>query len=148
MEQKGLHYLDTAYEIFPNRPEDDPNYLFADAGIFTLELYEGLIYLDLKKGKEAYSAFSQIEKALSTIIVLERIRLEIVNHQGRAAIMKNNLDEYVASRKAGMTGAVAIKSRKRFDEAFNIFQQDVPPAWYKKPQLKPLIEQYHLLPLN
>jgi hypothetical protein len=144
--QEALFYLSLAYDTLPDHPELDPNFALSDfCGPYTLSLYNGLIHLSLGKPSDAWNGFEKFKTRPSGIVVPERIRLEIVNHQGRAAIMKNSFDEYEACLKDGLAGAVALGSKKRFDEVFNIFQRDVPKDWYKKPQLQPLIEHYHLI---
>jgi len=138
-------YINLAYEAFPEHPEQDPSFAFDDHGFFNLALYKGIMYTHLIQPKAAWEAFEAHKKSAN---IPERMRLEIINHQGKAAILANDLDKYIACLEDGLAGAVALKSKKRFDEAFNIFRQDVPATWHKEPLIKPLIEQYRLLPVS
>jgi hypothetical protein len=79
------------------------------------------------------------------LAIPERIRLEIVNLQGSAAIMSNNLDTYASHLDDGIAGAIALKSKKRFDEAYSSFKQEMPRAWLKDAQIKELSERYRLI---
>jgi transcriptional regulator with XRE-family HTH domain/tetratricopeptide (TPR) repeat protein len=135
-------YLDLAYEEFPDRPQDDPNFLSADNGVYMLAYYKGISYLAINRAEEAYKAFESYKQHSSGTVIPERNRLEILNHQGRAAIMVNDLERYVFCLEAGVSGAIALKSKKRFDEAVTIFQQGVPKQWRIEPQVRRVVEQY------
>jgi len=51
--QETIRYIGLAYESFPEKPEDDPSFLFADCGYFTLTLWEGLNHFELHQLKES-----------------------------------------------------------------------------------------------
>ncbi len=137
-------YIHFAYETFPDRPENDPNFLSADNGIYMLAYYEGLIYLERGEPKEADRAFESYMYHPSGMIVPERNRLEILNHRGRAAIQARNLERYAQCFEEGMKGASALKSKKRYDEAVSIFHNEVPGSWRKEPKIKQAREQFQL----
>jgi hypothetical protein len=71
----------------------------------------------------------------------ERIRLEIINHTGRAAIALGDLDKYAVSLSDGLAGAISLKSSKRYNEAVSFFK-NVPGGWNQEPQIKRITEQY------
>lgn len=114
-------------------------------------LYEGLAYLSQGKGDKAFATFGgklfegRLTRYQSTSVLPERIRLEITNYQGQAAILSNNLEEYTRCLEEGITGAVALKSQKRFHEAVTIFRQEVPSKWRNEPQIKGLAERFQLV---
>ncbi|HZO75594.1 MAG TPA: hypothetical protein VFB60_25540 [Ktedonobacteraceae bacterium] len=81
----------------------------------------------------------------STSALPERIRLEITNHQGQAAILSNNLEEYTRCLEEGIAGTIALKSQKRFHEAMTIYQQEVPPKWRNEQRLKDIAERFQLV---
>lgn len=137
-------YIGLAYESFPDHPENDPHVLSADNGIFMLAYYEGVMYLALNQPKEAEKAFERYKTYPSGKTIPERNRLEIVNYQGQAAIMLNNLDVYVNYLEEGIVGSVTLRSKKRFDEALTIFKRDMPASWRNDSQIKTIVEQYHL----
>lgn len=135
-------YLSLAYETFPEYPERDASYLFADCGKHTLALYDGLVKLDLQQSSKAWTTFHDFTSQTDNSTP-ERIRLEIINHQGRAAALDGNLEAYVASLEDGLSGSIAIKSRKRYDEAITIYQT-IPTTWKSHSLISPLVEQFKL----
>lgn len=142
--QEALFYIGLAYENFPDHSEDDPNFLSADNGIFMLAYYEGLTYLALSQPKEAERAFESYKHHSANTTIPERNRLEIVNHLGRAAIMSNNLERYVQCLEEGLTGAIALQSKKRFDEALTIYQQNTPKEWKQEPRIRQIAERFQV----
>jgi transcriptional regulator with XRE-family HTH domain len=138
-EREARFYIDLAYESFPALPEQDPAYLYADSPFAILPLYEGQAYLGLNRPLEAWNSFEK-HAAQPTP---ERIRLEIINHQGNAALLMNDLDRYVLNLETGLAGAVKIGSQKRYNEALRIYQS-IPAAWYKEPRIKTIAEQFRL----
>ncbi len=142
-QEAGL-YIHLAYENFPDHPENDPNFLSADNGIFMLAYYEGLTYLALCRPEEAEKAFESYKKQLANAAIPERNRLEIINYRGQAAILANNLDLYALCLEEGLSGAMALKSKKRFDEAVNIYQKDMPKKWLLEPHIKQITECFQL----
>ncbi|MBA2288232.1 MAG: helix-turn-helix transcriptional regulator [Ktedonobacteraceae bacterium] len=133
-------YIDLAHEAFPAYPEQDPCFVFEDHGSYNLALYHGIMRLHLQQPHAAWDAFEPSKRSPN---IPERFRLEIRNHQGRAAVMRNDLDQYVACLEDGLAGAVVIQSKKRFDEAVTIFRT-LPSAWYREVQIQRIVEQYSL----
>jgi tetratricopeptide (TPR) repeat protein len=137
-------YIHLAYDDFPADPEHDPNFLTADNGLFMVSYYEGLIYLQRGLPQEALQAFERYKLLLPGKTIPERNRLEIVNHQGRAAILSHNQEHYAHLLREGITGALALGSKKRYDEAIQFFQQDMPHSWRRDPRIQQIIEQFSL----
>lgn len=135
-------YLSLAYETFPEHPESDASYLFADCGKHTLALYDGLVKLDLQQSSNAWATFHAFTSQTNNSTP-ERIRLEIVNHQGRAAALDGNLEAYASSLEDGLSGSIAIKSHKRYNEAITIYQT-IPTSWKSHSLISPLIKQFRL----
>jgi hypothetical protein len=137
-------YLGMSYEVFPDQPERDLAFAYADSGRFALALYDGLTHLDNNQPEQAWNVFEEFKKSEFVRGTPERIRLEIVNHQGRAAILSKNLEQYALCLEDGLSGAIALRSQKRYDEAVTIFQQDLPRSWRREQRIKELVERYHL----
>ncbi len=141
--QEALFYVGLAYDTLPDHPELDPNFALSDfCTQGTLSLYSGLIHLEREKPHDAWNGFEKF-KSYSTTLVPERIRLEIVNHQGRAALLAKNLDAYAACLNDGLAGAIVLKSQKRYNEALT-FMQQVPSTWLREPQIRHITEQFAL----
>lgn len=83
--------------------------------------------MDFNQPREAYHAFSQVEKLPE--------RLEIVNHKAKAAIALGDLDLSTANITAGVNGAKALSSQKRYSEAREAYQQMI-VKWPKEQQVK------------
>ncbi len=112
--------------------------------MFMIAYYEGLMYLAMRQPKKAEEAFESYKKYPSTISIPERNRIEIINHRGRAAIQANNLEQYSFCLEEGLLGAIAIQSKKRFDEAFNIYHQEIPKEWLQERRIKQIAESFQL----
>jgi tetratricopeptide (TPR) repeat protein len=137
-------YIHLAYDDFPEEPEHDPNFLTADNGLYMVAYYEGLIYLQRGMPKQAIEAFERYKTLLRGKPIPERNRLEIVNHQGRAAILSGNQEYYAQLLEEGITGALALGSKKRYDEAVQIFHQETPRTWWRDRRLQQVIERFSL----
>ena len=135
-------YLDMAYEAFPTDPTSDPAHLYADHSRGGLAFYNGLIQLEKGQAIQAWNGFESFKEY--DLAIPERIRVLIVNQQGRAAILGNDLEKYAYCLEEGIAGAVTLKSKKRFAEAYSIFQQDMPKGWLQHQKIKPIVERYHL----
>jgi DNA-binding SARP family transcriptional activator len=142
--QEAEFYIRFAYDHFPDHPENDPNFLIADSDIFMLAYYEGIMYLSWNQPKEAEKAFESFKGYFSGRKIPERNRLEIINHQGRAALLSNDLEKYVTCLEDGIVGAIELNSKKRLDEAVNIFQQEMPQKWLTESIIKQIIERFQL----
>jgi transcriptional regulator with XRE-family HTH domain len=140
--REARFYIDLAHETFPSQPERDPSVAFADYGVWLLIFYTGLTHLDLGEHQQAWDAFDQIRRV--SVSVPERNRLEIINQQGRAAILLNNLEKYAFCLGDSIASSVTLRSKKRFDEALHIFRQDMPQSWLASQPIKEIVEQYHL----
>ncbi len=137
-------YITLARDVFPDDPTADPNYVFADSSIFTLSYHTGKVYASAGNIPEAFAAFNLYQQHSHDTPIPERIRLEIVNAQSRAAIRANDLERYATFVENAISGALALGSKKRFNEAYRIFQQDMPLDWLATRQMKTLVEKYHL----
>ncbi|WP_170293126.1 AfsR/SARP family transcriptional regulator [Thermogemmatispora aurantia] len=100
-----------------------PVYLQADEGPWKLIVRESLVHIELSRhgeerehALEAERALAQIEGWRGRIAVPERIRLEIVNRRGEAAIGRGELEEYVSYTVEGAEGARRLESGKRRQE--------------------------------
>lgn len=141
--REARFYSNLAQEVFPSQPQDDPFAPLADYGIWLLIFYTGLLHLDLGEYQQAWEAFDQIRHVPTA--VPERNRLEIINQQGKVAILLGDLDKYALCLEDGLTGSVTLGSRKRFDEAVTIFQHDMPSAWLKDERIKTIVMPFGIM---
>jgi tetratricopeptide (TPR) repeat protein len=126
--QEALRCIGEARNTFPGETPDAPVFLSTDYGLFSLVLFEGQTFLDLGKYtedrakapafyKKSEHALAQIETAQASLIVPERFRVEIVNQQTSAALKTGDLEKFRAYLIDGITGAKALHSEKRRQEA-------------------------------
>lgn len=146
--QETEMYINLAYSCFPEDPHHDPHFLSADHGMYMLAYYQGIAYLDLQEPQLALQAFDSYQACVPADAVPKRNQLEILNHKGRAAIGSKNLEYYIQCLEEGLTGAIALKSQKRRDEAITVYQRDVPATWRREKSLMHIVEQYPFLQVN
>jgi tetratricopeptide (TPR) repeat protein len=140
-EQEALRYLGMAQETFPEWPEIDVSFAYADCGPSSLNHYGGLIYMELDQPQKAWETFAEVEQLKQRIIIPERTVIEIVNCQADAAVAQRNLDLASAHIQAGMAGALKLKSERRFADTFAVYK-NMRLVWPHEPQVKALGELF------
>lgn len=136
-------YIRLARDVFPDKPTLDPGYPLADSNVFTLSYHIGLVSLSMEEST-TQEAFELYKQHPSESAIPERLRLEIINGQSRAAIRGRDLERYADLLERGIQGALTLGSQKRFEETRTIFQQDMPQAWLANSQIKTISEHYQL----
>ncbi len=137
--QDALTYLGLAHDTFPDHPETDPGFSFADFDSPWLILREGILRYQIGEPKKALTAFKRIEQPNS--VVPERIRIEIVNQHAKAAILSGDLEQGSTYVEAGVTGAKALGSQRRYNEAYSNFKQ-MSLLWPHERQVKALADLF------
>jgi hypothetical protein len=148
-EQEARVNLSHGYSCFPTHPENDPAFLYADFGLSSLILWEGLTLLELaRRGharpREAWDAFAQIDGANPKIKipeVTERGRAEIINHRAGTAIVMKDLDLFCAYLKRGVEGARQLGSDMRLQEAMYYYWQ-ARKMWPHEQRVKDMAELF------
>jgi tetratricopeptide (TPR) repeat protein len=125
-EQDAMRSAGLAEELYPDNPENDRSFLYAEFTPASLTLESGLAYVALAERYpnrnhqvKAAETFSQTEQATSA--APDRIRLEIINHQARAAVLRNDLDEFEIYLSRAIDGIAMLASRQR--------QKEIEAAW-------------------
>lgn len=135
--QEALTFLSLAHEHFPDKPEDDPSFLHADCGYFTLLLWDGLTHLDLNEPREALKTFILVDGLQPKIQLPERVRLEFLTYQATALLELRDLEQSSTYLEAAVKGALALGSESRYNEAFDVYKQ-MRLIWRYEPQVKVL----------
>jgi hypothetical protein len=144
-----------AYEVFSHQSQNEPVYLLMDHGSDRLIQWAGQTYdhlgkytLDrgmLRRSRILYAAaqatFTELGKLDATVVVPERIRVEIINQQAATAIAQADLESFQAYLQAGAEGAKALGSEKRKQEAIANWKA----ARQRWPHEKRLLEWAELL---
>ena len=139
--QEALKYLALTKETFPEHPEDDPSFLYADCGLSSIHHYEGLMYLEFNQPEKAWNTFAQVEGLKSKIVVPERTIIEIVNCQAESATAERDMEKACACIQTGVAGALRLKSEKRFNDTFTIYRQ-MRQVWPFERQIQSLAELF------
>ncbi len=109
-----------------------------------IDYYQGLLHLVTNQPEKAYSTFERTLSHASEHHMPERWRLIILNYQGLASILSNQLEPYVRCLEEGLSGSRALGSKKRFDEAIWIFQHHLPKIWHTEPSMQQISERFQL----
>ena len=148
--QEALRYMGLAKEIYPNFPENDASFLYAEFSPSSMILEEGLTYLALaqqhsKVSKQylvqARETFARIENSQVDFIVPERIRIEIINHQAKAAIALKELENFCSYLEIGANGAKKLDSQKRREEGITIYRE-ARNIWPNEVRIKELADLF------
>lgn len=140
-DQESLRYLGMAQETFPEEPERDVSFTYADCGSSSLNHYGGLIYMELGQPQKAWEMFADVEKLKQRIVIPERTIIEIVNCQAEAAVAQRNLEQATSHIQTGVAGALKLKSERRFADTFTIYK-NMRLIWPHEPQVKALGELF------
>ncbi|HEX7736994.1 MAG TPA: helix-turn-helix transcriptional regulator [Ktedonobacteraceae bacterium] len=140
-QQDALRYLGMSQETFPDMPEKDVSFTYADCGPSSLNHYGGLIYMELDQPQKAWETFAEVEKLKQRIVIPERTIIEIVNCQAEAAVAQRNLELANSHIQAGVAGALKLKSERRFADTFSVYK-NMRLIWPHEPQVKALGELF------
>lgn len=127
-EQEALRSAGRAEDLYPDRAENDPSYLYAELTPTMLSLIQGLAYLALAEQHEgrgyerqAADVLSRIDRA-EAVAISDRVRYEIANHQARASVLLDDLDAFELHIHRGLDGVVLLGSKQRLREARQAWQ--------------------------
>ena len=120
-EQDSVRALGEAEELYPDRPELDPSYLYAEFTPGSLALERGLAFIALAeqfpgRGYQRKAADIFASAAGPAPGVPDRIRFEIVNQQARTAVLQGDLDAFEMFMGQGLDGMAILGSRQRLRE--------------------------------
>ncbi len=140
-EQLALSAIGLAKEHFPDHPELDPRFLYADCTASELYQWEGKMYLDLAQqypGRGYYqSAYDSFTESASLHAVAERSEAETLIHYAEAAAGLADMEHYANTLRSGALLALEVGSQKRFNEALTVFKR-TPATWLREPAIQAL----------
>lgn len=120
-EQDAIRAAGQARELYPDCPEDDPSFLYAEFTPASMALEQGLAHLALaghfpdrgyqQRAAEIFGLAGQSARAIP-----ERIRFEIVNHQAETAVLLGDLEAFEGFMSYGLDGIALLGSRQRLKE--------------------------------
>ena len=146
--QEALRYMYLAQEQYPEYPEADPSFLYAEFSPSSMILEEGLTQLalaqhfsDERHPQQAWNTFERIEQLKAYVPVPERIRVEILNHQATTALALKDLDAFCDRLEQGVNGAKKLGSEKRRREAIEVYT-DARKLWPHETRVKELADLF------
>lgn len=134
---EALNALSRAYENFPEKPEEDPSFLYADCDYFTIVLWDGLVHLDIDQPEAARNAFERIDGLQPKIKLPEKVRIEFLNYQAETFAQLGALDEAYAYLEEAVKASLALGSERRYNEAQEIYRH-MHIVWRSEPKIKQL----------
>lgn len=145
-EQEALRYMSLAQEIYPEYPEGDPSFLYAEFTPSSMILEEGLTHLALAQHysdraypQQTWEVFSRFERL--SVTVPERIRVEIINNQAKTALAMNDMDVFCNRIEQGVYGAKALGSKRRRQEALDVYKE-ARQLWPNELRIKELADLF------
>lgn len=143
-EQEAMRCSGVSEAQYPDSPEQDPSFLYAEFTPASLTLERGLAFAALAErfpgrdyqNKAAYT-FDQLN--VLTVPVPDRIRFEIINHQASTAVMRNDLESFEAYMTQAIEGVALLASKQRLREVKSAWYKAV-ETWPREPRLKALAE--------
>ncbi|MGH2505904.1 MAG: AfsR/SARP family transcriptional regulator [Ktedonobacteraceae bacterium] len=138
--------LTPLHDTFPAYLVDGQIPLYADCGVYSLYMWEGLVYLDFGKQtqqqnryQQAGTVFAKAEQFSKPLIIPERIHLEIMTHQAATAIGLGNMEEFCTYVEKCAEGNRVIGSQRRRRELIEVYAQGV-HAWPHEPAVQNLAD--------
>lgn len=133
-EQDALRSVSMAEQWYPNDPDQDRSFLYAEFTRGSLALELGLAYAALAERypgrryqRKAADVFALVEQA-EPGAVPDRIRFEIANHQARTAVLLNDFEAFETHMYRGIDGVIQLESRQRQRELHAAWKQAA-EAW-------------------
>jgi transcriptional regulator with XRE-family HTH domain len=137
--QEAFTSLGLAVDTFPDFPETDPCFSYADFDLSQMILWEGLTRSQLGQPQKALAIFERIEQA--DMMAPERIRIEIANQRAKTALLLGDMEQGAAYIETGVMGARTLGSQRRLNEAYENFRQ-MCKLWPSEKRVKELGELF------
>ncbi|HLG77845.1 MAG TPA: tetratricopeptide repeat protein, partial [Ktedonobacteraceae bacterium] len=134
----ALEYLRRAYDIFPQRPEDDSNFSYTHFRRLTLDNLEGQVYLHLKQPRQAWEAFLRVDRAAPPI----PYKLAVTIHKAATMLALNEMEPACSLLECAATTALAFGSSLRYSEAYTVYRQ-IQDTWRHERPVKALQELFY-----
>ncbi|MEO8970227.1 MAG: bacterial transcriptional activator domain-containing protein [Ktedonobacteraceae bacterium] len=140
--REALRHWELAQESFPEYPEHDPSFVYADCGKSSLNHYAGLMYLEFGQPEKAWEVFQEVVQLQQQTSIPERTIIEIVNCKVEAAIAQKKLELACIHLQEGIQGAIKLKSEMRFHDSVRLYQK-ARAIWPHEQTLGELEELFH-----
>jgi transcriptional regulator with XRE-family HTH domain len=138
-EKEALQFLQLAFAVFPDQPENDPSFLYTRCDRSLLYLYEGLIFLRLGQPKVAWDAFSQVDDLKPA--PSERIRTEFLHQKAYTSCLLGNIVQSCIYLEAAARAAQEIESDLAFSEVYALYMHML-SLWGQESRVKALAQLF------
>ncbi len=119
-EREALHFLELAFTLFPDRPENDPCASYTQCDHSLLFLYEGLVFLRLGQPKIAWEALARIDNMKP--MPPGRVRAEFLKHKTYTAFVLGNMIQSCVYLEAAAKAAQEISSDLVCSEVYTLYE--------------------------
>ncbi len=138
-EKEALQFLQLAFAVFPDRPENDPCFAYTRCDRSLLYLYEGLIFLRLGQPKVAWDAFAQIDDLKPT--PPERIRAQFLQQKAYTSYLLGNIVQTCIYLEAAARAAQEIESDLAFSEVYALYEHML-SLWGQEARVRALAQLF------
>lgn len=138
-EKEALQFLQLAFAVFPDEPENDPSFPYTRCDRSLLYLYEGLIFLRLGQPKVAWDAFSQVDDLKPA--PPERIRTEFLHQKAYTSCLLGNIVQSCIYLEAAARAAQEIESDLAFSEVYALYTHML-SLWGQETRVKALAQLF------
>ena len=138
-EKEALQFLQLAFAVFPDEPENDPSFSYTRCDRSLLYLYEGLIFLRLGQPKVAWDAFSQVDDLKPA--PPERIRTEFLHQKAYTSCLLGNIVQSCIYLEAAARAAQEIESDLAFSEVYALYTHML-SLWGQESRVKALAQLF------
>ena len=138
--QEALRSLGLAQETFPERPEEDPGFLYTYTNRYILFLNEALTHLHFQQPKEAWQAITKAGTYVPD--GASPRRMELLNHLVIIATALDELEQSCLYFGTAVAEGAALGSVLHQNEAHHLYQQ-MQSAWPHERRIKDLAVLLH-----
>lgn len=138
-EKEALQFLQLAFAVFPDQPENDPSFPYTRCDRSLLYLYEGLIFLRLGQPKVAWDAFSQVDDLKPA--PPERVRTEFLHQKAYTSCLLGNIVQSCIYLEAAARAAQEIESDLAFSEVYALYMHML-SLWGQETRVKALAQLF------
>lgn len=140
-ERDAQHFIELAYEHFPEHPESEPSYLHTICRYSTLIFFDGLNQLDRGHPYEAEKILARIDGLQPKMQLPERVRIELLNYQIKVFLALKKRELASAYLEEAANASFSIGSERHFQEAFALYRQ-MQNIWMHEPQVQQLADLF------
>ncbi len=138
-EKEALQFLQLAFAVFPERPEDDPCFSYTRCDRSFLYLYEGLVFLRLGQPKVAWDAFAQVDDLKPA--PPERIRAQFLQQKAYTSCLLGNIVQSCIYLEAAARAAQEIESDLAFSEVYALYEHML-SLWGQEARVRDLAQLF------